>query len=377
MEIELIVWLIRIALTLSLLYLLLIWSYTVGWHMLSRSMPHDNKVLHSLSVSVIVAFRDEEHQLETLLQHLHRQDFDSSKTEILLINDHSKDASAAIAEDFIARFPDMNIKLLHAETQGKKGAIKKGISNASNSLLLFTDADCRPGPSWISVMVRHMERVPHMMAIGPVMLHPVKGILGRMQGLEHLSLMASTAGAAGLGMAVMSNGANVIVRREAIDSFHPDVLRDDVASGDDVFMMLHLAGRFGRRSIGFVRHTKAIVPTRAADTLKEFFRQRSRWVSKSRIYSDPLIIVPALVVALFNIILAFMLLLALFYPALIGVFLLMMVMKTMADYPLLLAGARFTQRTNWLMYVLPVQLLYPFYVLISVVLGFVRPVRWK
>lgn len=376
MEIELIVWFIRLALTLGLLYLLLIGSYTLGWHLLSRTRT-DEKVFEDLSVSLVIAFRNEEQHLKDLLHHLRLQDFDNSKLEILLINDHSDDASVEIIEGFISRFPEINIRLLHAENSGKKSAIRKGTESASNDLLLFTDADCKPGPSWIKTMVQHMENYAHMMAIGPVMLHPVKGHLGRMQGLEHLSLMASTAGAAGLGLAVMSNGANVIVRRESLDHLPPEGLREDLASGDDVFMMLYLARKFGRRSIGFVRHEKAIMPTAATATLKAFLRQRSRWVSKSKVYSDPLIILPALVVALFNISLALMLVFAFFYPALIGVYILMMILKTMADYPLLLSGARFIRRTNWLWYIVPVQLLYPFYVVISVILGLTFPVRWK
>jgi cellulose synthase/poly-beta-1,6-N-acetylglucosamine synthase-like glycosyltransferase len=377
MDVEVLIWLIRFSLVSGILYMILIGLYTLGWYGLSRDEQQNETETSAEQVSVVVAFRNEEQHLESLLNHLSDQDFDQDKTEIILIDDHSDDSSAEIVKRFIHHNPKLNIRLLHSDAQGKKEALKKGIHGARYSLLLFTDADCKPGRHWISTMVSHMSKHDHVMAIGPVMLEPVSGHFGRMQGLEYLSLMASTAGSAGLGIPAMSNGANVVVRREALDKTGNDSLREDIASGDDVFMMFALIKAFGRRSVSFVRQEKAIMPTPATENRNAFFRQRSRWVSKSRAYADPLIIIPALIVGFFNIFLAIILPLALFYPALTAVYLLLMLLKTMTDYPLLLAGARFIGRTQWLWYVVPVQLVYPFYVLVSVFIGLFLPVRWK
>jgi poly-beta-1,6-N-acetyl-D-glucosamine synthase len=377
MEVEVLIWLIRVSLFLGILYVILIGLYTLGWYGLTGSGQLNETESADETVSVLISFRNEEQHLEALLKHLSEQDFEKDKTEILLVDDHSDDASAAVVRRFINQNPFMNIQLLHSDVDGKKGALKKGILNAQNSLLLFTDADCRPDPGWISTMVAHMKKHPHVMAIGPVMLHPVTGHFGRMQGLEYLSLMASTAGSAALGVPVMSNGANVVVRRESLREIAGDGLRDAVASGDDVFMMFGLIKTFGRRAIGFVRHEQAIMPTPASENLIDFFRQRSRWVSKSKAYTDPIIIIPALIVGLFNIFLAIILPLSFFFPALAAVFVLLIALKTLVDYPLLSAGARFIKRKQWLWYVLPVQLTYPFYVLVSVLIGLFLPVRWK
>ena len=74
------------------------------------------------TVSVLIAFRNEEKNLPDLLAALRLLRFPGEKLEIILINDQSEDAGPELIEAFQQTEPDFPIRLLHLpENQtGKK-----------------------------------------------------------------------------------------------------------------------------------------------------------------------------------------------------------------------------------------------------------------
>ena len=102
---------------------------------------------------------------------------------------------------------------------------------------MVTDADCELPERWIESMVGYFVQNNLKMLLGPVLLSPANSLFEKLQVLEHLSLIASTAGSAAIGMPVMCNGANMMYDRQAaldVEKYRTDM---KIASGDDMFLM--------------------------------------------------------------------------------------------------------------------------------------------
>jgi glycosyltransferase involved in cell wall biosynthesis len=91
-------------------------------------------------VSVVVACRNEQENLQNLLICLDEQDYPEDLFEIIIVDDNSTDKTYQIAS--ASDGPGKRI-VLYNEGNGKKMAIRTGISAASGILIITTDADCR------------------------------------------------------------------------------------------------------------------------------------------------------------------------------------------------------------------------------------------
>ncbi len=110
-------------------------------------------------VSILVPARNEERNIKRCLTSLIQQDYPDF--EILVLDDHSEDATAEIVESFVAK--DKRVRLFHGKPLpegwlGKCYACDQLASRASGELLLFTDADTVHEPMALTAAVVEMER---------------------------------------------------------------------------------------------------------------------------------------------------------------------------------------------------------------------------
>lgn len=74
-----------------------------------------------------------EHCIETLL-------FGGERVEILIVNDGSKDSTAAIADKYAAKYPTI-VKAIHQENGGHGEAVNAGLRNATGKFFKVVDSD--------------------------------------------------------------------------------------------------------------------------------------------------------------------------------------------------------------------------------------------
>ena len=215
------------------------------------------------------------------------------------------------------------------------------------------------------------------MILAPVLLSPAETFFEKIQVLEHLSLMGSTAGSAAIGFPVMCNGANMAYEREAALEVEKERKDFNIASGDDMFLLEQFVKKYGHNNIKFLLSKSVIVKTKTCKTVSEFFRQRRRWVSKTKSYTSWKIIATALVVFLFNFSIISLLLSAFFIPALWSLYFLLTLLKFFIDFPLLKNITSFMDQRNLLKWALPLEFIYPFYVVFTAVSGLLIKVNWK
>ena len=321
-------------------------------------------VLNLKSVSILVAARNEEENIERLLQAVYNQSFNKYNMELVIVDDHSTDDTYYIVERFIQSHKDLKIKLVRAKEEGKKKAVSESLHYADNEIVLVTDADCDFSSEWLPSMLSYFVNNDLKMLLGPVQLSPANTLFEKLQVLEHLSLIGSTAGSVSIGMPVMCNGANMMYCRSSaidVERFRTDM---DIASGDDMFLMEQFIAHYGSGSVGFLLDRDAIVRTRTMPDLKSFVRQRRRWASKTKSYTNVKIIATALIVLMICLSMALTFLGGFFNPMLWVVYFISVIVKSLIDYPLLSMITSFTKQRQLLSWVLPLECIYPFYVVI-------------
>jgi len=69
--------------------------------------------------------------------------------EILVVDNHSKDETKDVVEQFCQRYPG-RFRYLHEPRAGKSNALNAGIREAQGDVLAFTDDDVTVEPTWLS-----------------------------------------------------------------------------------------------------------------------------------------------------------------------------------------------------------------------------------
>ncbi len=135
--------------------------------------------------SVIIPFRNAEQTLSRCLEGLNDQTWRGA--ENILVNNGSTDNSAAIAREFRARRPNLNLRLIEERKPGAAAARNAGAREAQAPWLVFTDADCVPAPDWLADLARETEAPAEIGALaGCVRTAPAQGTIGRFLGLYTL-----------------------------------------------------------------------------------------------------------------------------------------------------------------------------------------------
>lgn len=348
-------WIVSIVL---FLYAFLIFSYSVFWYKNKRTfrLPFTEQ---DPFVSIIVAVRNEEDNLPSLLKQLLAQDY--FNFELIIVDDHSTDQTLRILSTVL----DSRLKVLSAEGQGKKMAIQQAVLSSSAKYICCFDADCTLGKSCVSSLIPYFVLQEADLLIGPVCMassHPF-------QALEFLSLSGSAGGSAYLGNPVLCNGANLAFTRKSYLRSVRELHKEE-ASGDDMFLLSSIKKRKGK--IVYVKDRAAIVTVAAQDSLRDFLQQRARWVSKSKSYTDYQVMGVGFLVVLVQVLLLF----TYFSIPFDASWVIFIVFKFLIDIFLLVPVAVFFKQKKLLLLLPVLSIIYPIYVLISVFFSFGK-IQWK
>lgn len=356
-----------------ILYVWLISGYWKAWTGYPEFEPHNLK--STPCFSIIIPFRNEEANLPFILNDLILQEYPAQCTEVLLIDDHSTDQSAKLAENLLHNITNIKLIQLPEKKSGKKEAILKGIENATHDLIVTTDADCRVGRYWLQTIASYYNEFCPVMIIGPVIPeNRKKSFFHYFQQLDMVSLIGSGAASAITGKPIYCSGANLCYNKEKVYELDDPLVRS-VVSGDDTLLLLQLK-KDNRGSIRFLKSLSATAITKTEDKISGFLIQRSRWISKSTYYRDPEIILPALLVLFTN-----MVLIASFFMMLCGkmiyLYPVLFCIKLLIDGWFLKDLLKFFRMKFRFIFYIFSSLLYPFYLLTILFINFLIPYQWK
>jgi cellulose synthase/poly-beta-1,6-N-acetylglucosamine synthase-like glycosyltransferase len=368
-----------VSFAIILCYALLISAISVGWFKLNDFERSDQK--HYVKISIIVAVRNEASAIGSLLESLLKQDYPPEHFEMIIVDDHSTDETKRRFEEITSKLNGIpNLKFISLEPGGgfgKKAALSHGIKLSGGDLIVITDADCTAGSSWISAIAAFYGcHKPHMI-LGAVQMNDSGSVFGKFQSLEFISLISSAAGSCSAGFPLLANGANIAFTRQAFESCGGFSGHMEFPSGDDMFLMTSIKKKFGAGAIRFLKSADAIVKTTAIKGIKPFLQQRMRWVSKSKGYTDPVLIATSILVYLANAILLISGISAILFPGFYKIFLLVYLAKMIIDFPLMLSFARF-QKSGALLWLFPfMELLNAVYTVFIGIIGNIGKYEWK
>ncbi len=352
-----------IVLLLTGLYLVVLIYLIRGWAALKR--PKAAAQNFSTRVTVMMAARNEEANIRHTIEDILAQQYPRELLEIIVADDHSTDATAAI----IRSYADQGVKLLQLNESEKlnsykKKAITEVIKLSAGELLVATDADCRMGTQWLASVVGYYEAERPVMISSPVTYFQEKSLFERLQTLEFSYLIGIGAAFIGNGRASTCNGANLAYRKDVFYAVGGFKGIDDVASGDDELLLQKVAEQYPGK-IGFLKKEEAIVYTEAKPDLKEFLQQRRRWASKSTKYKDKKVVALAVCIWLFNLSLLANALIGCFNIYFLELFAFQLLLKYCFEAAFLLPITAFFKRTGLLPLLLllsPIHIVYFVYV---------------
>ncbi|MFT4603919.1 MAG: glycosyltransferase involved in cell wall biosynthesis [Rhodothermales bacterium] len=233
-------------------------------------------------VTIIVAARNERSSIGTCVRSILAQSH--QELSLIVVDDRSDDGTAELAATAAEGDPRLRVLRIPADGEGgKKRALMKGIEASETEILLFTDADCVPGPCWVSGMASALSPEVAFVA-GYAPYHPRGTLLARLVAAEAGSNAVTACGLIGLGVPVMCTARNMGYRRSAYDAVGGLGPVAHVASGDDTLMLQRIA-RIGR--VKYVTDPATHVPSSPPDSVGGWFAQKSRHLSTLVLFSPP------------------------------------------------------------------------------------------
>lgn len=341
-----------ISLIVLLVYSYLIIKFIKGWHTIPffKAKEPDPQT----HVTIITPCKDEIANLPQLFQAINEQSY--RNFEFIVVDDNSTDGSFEFAHSFPSLKTVKNLGL------GKKNAIRTGVHLAKSELVITLDADSLPSPDWLKTIVQFYEENPSDLIICPVKTGESDTFIGHFEQFEFASLVASGAGAAGAGMPILCNGANLAFRRDTWLMSEPE-LQFDEPSGDDIFLLQSIKRRKG--VIRFLKSTDAMAVTHSADSIKSFFKQRKRWASKLSAFKDFQFAFTAFTVFAICFLIVLSLVLAFVSVRFLYLLLILFVAKWIVDWMFFRTVQSFFNLKNVFVNSLLFSFIYPFYVIFT------------
>lgn len=311
--------LIILILVLFSLYILLILYYWRSWLSVPDFGWPVSGFTPSVKITVIIPARNEEDNIAACLDSVSRQTYPTHLYEVLVVDDHSTDDTAAL----IKSHRSQNVKLISLQAfvpslklnSYKKKAIEVAISQSAGELIVTTDADCQMPENWLYAIAAFYEQYKPEFIAAPVSIHCSFRFIEMFQAIDFATLQGITAASVHKKTHSMCNGANLAYTKKAFEEVGGFAGIDNIASGDDMLLMHKIYKRHPDK-VMFLKSKEAIVQTRPIKSVGAFFNQRIRWASKAGRYNDKRIFGVLLLVYLVNLLLLLLPVISLFYTPL-------------------------------------------------------------
>ena len=226
-------------------------------------------------VNLVIAIKNEAHNLSAHLPHWARQDYPN--LEIIFVDDHSTDNSVHILDQ--SATPDSNMKVYTNKGTGKKEALSTGISAASGSWIITTDADCKPASdTWISDMINARHQSDVILGYGPY--QPTFGLLNKFIRYETWYIAMQYFSLCKLGLPYMGVGRNLAYKKDVFLKQGGFANHSHIKSGDDD---LFIGGLSPDTQVGI--NLDSFTYSIPATNLSELIQQKRRHLTTATSYT--------------------------------------------------------------------------------------------
>ena len=274
-----------ILLLITLAYLSLIFWFIYGIENVKdeklSSSPINNKF------SIVIPFRNEEKNLNSLLNTLLDIEYKNNDFEVIFVDDESTDKSRDLISS-VLKDSSIDFSIIDNErfsNSPKKDAITKALKIAKYNWIVTTDSDCYLPESWLLTFNNFINSKHPKMIVAPVTFTSNGSFFEEFQYLDFLSLQNATIGGFGIQKPFLSNGANLAYRKDGFDKLNGFDNNNSIASGDDVFLLEKFLKNYPK-DVHYLKSYDALVATKPEKDLKNLVQQHVRWAAKTTSYNN-------------------------------------------------------------------------------------------
>jgi len=367
------IYLIIIISLLTLIYCISILYVIFGFVKLHKASKIKKAKIETIQkISVLIPVRNEQENIINCLKSLQNQDVNFVDFEVILINDHSTDYTLNIIKEFI-EVSEMDISFYNLlDKTSKKEALKYGLTKSKYAVIATTDADCIVPESWLSIIAANVNDNANML-LGPVIFNKDSGLLYQFQILDMMGIQGIEFGTLYYRNPILNNAANLAYQKEAYEQLE-GYDNYETPSGDDIFLL----EKFKKdKNVKGILSSSFVVQTKIQASMKDFWNQRLRWASKSKYYQDGSLMYFSALVLLQNVVQLVVYFGLLFLEKHKEYYLILLFCKWLIDFILLFLVSSFFGRKKSLLYFIPIQILYPIYIIFIGVASKWLKFEWK
>lgn len=368
--------LIDILFLLTAVYVAIILCLSAGLlYKVKKRKPTDEL----LTITVVVAARNESSRIIATIQALQKQIYDQNHWEAIIIDDHSSDSTFTLADEYIKNKNITNIQIIHAQTPtstllGKKNALDTGIKIAKGEIIAVTDADCIPSETWLVRINEHfVDDVDWLAGYSPLYTGKSK-ILQGVKNVERASIFAVTAGSFFLRIALTCTARNMAYRKTVFTRVGGFSGIGHIQSGDDDLLLLKSRKAIKRYTFMYEEdsHVPAFDIKTKAQMINQETRRASKWIYYPLYLQLICVVVFAFFLALLVAIVASIFVKDLWIPTLLS-----FVFKSIAEIVLITTFLLKIKRVRLLPYLLLAEIGYIPYFIFFALRGLIGSYKWK
>ena len=231
------------------------------------------------SISIIIALKNEEEKIETIIASLNKLDYPAENLEVIFIDDNSTDGTYDNISEKIKGFDNFSVYQLQSENKsGKRSALELGISKSVHPYILITDADCEPEENWLKAYsIKFTEGFDFLFGISPFFRE--KSLVNKISSFENLRNSMLSIFAANIGLPYSAAARNFGFKKTSFEKVGGYSKTIDTLSGDDD-LLLREAFKNSLK-IGTVTAKGSFVFSKTKKTFKDYLNQRARHTQTS------------------------------------------------------------------------------------------------
>ncbi|MFZ1292185.1 MAG: glycosyltransferase [Melioribacteraceae bacterium] len=336
-----------------------------------KSNINENPIseFEELQISIIVAAKNEEENICSLIQHLVNQEYNKKNFEVILVDDNSEDETYNLAKSEINNHH--NFKIYKADIKkykGKRGALQIGIERSSFPNILITDADCQPSKLWIkSFSEKFNENYDFLFGKAP--LKHANSLANKIACFDNLWTHILTFSFANIGLPYSAASRSFGFKKESFNKIKGYENTTQTLSGDDD-LLLHEAIK-NKMKIGIVTNYESIVFSDAKNSLAEFINQKARHTSTSNYYSTK----NKIILGTWHLLNILFMILPLFY-LFNSNFIYPFLIKIITDIFIIISFKKDFSYKFSIFEIIYLQIFYELFIVINFVLSFFRKDKW-
>jgi len=266
---------------ITLLAILLLLNLTLLVSLNKLFVP-ENITSSYVNISIIVAAKNEEDNIENLISHLKSLEYPSEKYEVILVDDNSIDDTYNLIKELIISLPNFRVLTTNiSHLSGKREALFLGIQSAKYPFIMITDADCYPDSNWLKSFSEKFNQ-GFEMVVGAAPFYQSKNLVNQISCFENLKSSFLSFAMWSLGLPYTATARSFGFTKKVFESIGGYSNTKDTKSGDDDLLLREAIKK--KIKIGVVTEANSFVYSKTKNNFQDYLQQKARHTQTSFYY---------------------------------------------------------------------------------------------